>query len=209
MPDPHPAPLAAPLQPVVEAEELRQRGLEPVLGAPCVVLEIGFGRGELLMDLAAARPQRRFLGAEVSRKRVARVARRVIRAGLPNCFLVHAPAEYLLERVLPPASVETCWICCPDPWPKKRHHKRRLIQPALVERLVTALGPGGELHIATDHPGYRDWIAEVMAGAAGLDNLNAPAPFGDKRPERRLTAYEQEWLAEGRSMAYFDYRRVS
>jgi tRNA (guanine-N7-)-methyltransferase len=177
------------------------------LGSPSIVLEIGFGRAELIMDLAEAAPERRFLGVEVSRKRVVKAGRRIVKRGLRNCFLMHAPAEYLLERVLPAGCVEECWICCPDPWPKKRHFKRRLIQGAFLERLVAALAPGAPLHIATDHPGYADWITEVMREAKGLENLHAPAAFSRERPDRRLTAYEAEWLEEGRSMAYFDYRR--
>ncbi|MCE2390659.1 MAG: tRNA (guanosine(46)-N7)-methyltransferase TrmB [Proteobacteria bacterium] len=192
---------------VVEAERLARDGLAAVLGRPKVVLDIGFGRAELLMDLAHERPERCFLGVEVSRKRVAKAARRVHRRGLTNCFLLHATAEYAVERVLPERSVSECWICCPDPWPKKRHHKRRLIQAPFVDHLVRLLEPDAPLHIATDDPAYADWIAEVMRTDRGLTNLHAPRPYSRVRPERRATAYEQEWLDEGRRMAYFDYRR--
>ena len=82
----------------------------------------------------------------------------------------------------------------------------RVIIP-FIERLVGALLPGALLHIATDHPGYAEWIVEVMRDAKGLENLHAPAALSRERPERRLTAYEADWLEEGRSMAYFDYRR--
>ena len=207
MSDPDSAGLASQPDPIVEAEILRERGLVAVLGSASTVLELGFGRAELIMDLAEAAPQRRFLGVEVSRKRVVKAGKRVIKRGLRNCFLMHSTAEYLLERVLPPGCVEECWINCPDPWPKKRHFKRRLIQGPFIERLAGALLPGALLHIATDHPGYADWIADVMRDAKGLENLHAPAAFSRERPERRLTAYEAEWLEEGRSMAYFDYRR--
>jgi tRNA (guanine-N7-)-methyltransferase len=197
----------AALGPCIEAEQLRALGPHALLGHASLVLEIGFGRAELLMDLAEAAPGRAFLGVEISRKRVVKAARRVQRRGLTNCFLLHAPAQYALERVLPPGCAVECWINCPDPWPKKRHFKRRLIQPAFVALLVRVLAPGARLHIATDHPGYAEWIAQVLSEAPGLENLHAPAPFSSRAPPRRLTAYEQEWLAEGRAMAYFDYRR--
>ena len=187
---------------IVSSEELRERCL-----AARVVLEFGFGRGELLLDLAEAEPARAFVGVEISRKRVEKVAKRAEKRGLANVWLLHAPAEYALERVLPPGCVEECWINCPDPWPKKRHWRRRLIQPLLLERLAAALAPGALLHIATDHVGYRDWIADVMAGQSAFVSLHA-APWSESRPARRETAYEAEWRAEGRTLSYFDYRRA-
>ena len=189
---------------MVSGEELRERGLS----AERIALELGFGRGELLLDLAEASPKRAFLGVEISRKRVEKVARRAEKRELANVFLLHAPAEFALERVLPPGRVDECWIHCPDPWPKKRHWRRRLIQGPLVERLAGALAPGALLHLSTDHPGYRDWIAEVMATQIWFTNLHAPAPWTAEPPPRRATAYESEWRAEGREIAYFDYRRA-
>jgi tRNA (guanine-N7-)-methyltransferase len=193
---------------VVEAERLRVQGLEHCLGAPPIVLEIGFGRAELLMDLAEERPEQAFLGVEVSRKRVLKAGRRISRRGLENVRLVNAPAEYLLERVLPASCVSECWINCPDPWPKKRHFKRRLVRRTFLEQLARALVPGALLHISTDHEGYRDWIAEALVGAPDFDNLHAPDRWSSQPPARRETAYEAEWRAEGRSLAYFDYRRT-
>jgi tRNA (guanine-N7-)-methyltransferase len=194
--------------PIVSGEELIERGLGARLGAERVVLELGFGRGELLLDLAEQSPGRVFLGVEISRKRVEKVARRAEKRGIANVFLLHAPGEYALERVLPPASVEECWINCPDPWPKKRHWRRRLVQGALVEKLARVLAPGALLHLSTDHEGYRAWIADVMAAQDAFVNLHAPAPFVGERPPRRETAYEAEWRLAGRTMAYFDYRRA-
>src|SRR4030095_10168933 len=104
--------------PVVAGEELRERGLKAVLGAEQIVLELGFGRGELLLDLASARPARVFLGVELEHKRVEKMARRAEKLALANLFLLHAPAQYALERVLPPACVEELWIHVPRPSPK-------------------------------------------------------------------------------------------
>jgi tRNA (guanine-N7-)-methyltransferase len=195
------------LEVAVEAEALRERGLAAIVGPPPIVLEIGFGRAELVIDLARTQPERRFLGLEVSRKRVVKAARRVERAELVNLKLVHGPAEYLLERVLQPASIAECWINFPDPWPKKRHFKRRLFQPATVARLARVLEPGALLHAATDHMGYAEWIDEILSKVPEIENTHAPAAWSDERPGRRETGYEAEWLAEGRHIAYFDYRR--
>ncbi len=170
------------------------------------MLEIGFGRGEALIEMARAAPDRTFLGVEVSRKRALKGARRVDRAEVPNVRIVCSTAEYLLERVLPDGSIAECWVNFPDPWPKKRHHKRRLIRPELVRRIVRVLEPGALLHIATDHAAYATWIAEVMREAPGLRNLHAPDSCSRAQPCRPETGYEAEFLAEGRIISYFEYR---
>jgi len=195
------------LKPVLEAEELLLRGVAACVGPPPVVLEIGFGRADLILELARSQPERCFLGVEVSRKRVEKSARRVIGAGLTNVKLVHAPAEYLLERVLPEASIAECWINCPDPWPKKRHHRRRLVTPEFTLGMARVMVPDAVLHISTDHAGYSEWMHEVMAKAPGFRNLHAPAAMSMCRPQRPETAYEAEWIAEGREIVYFDYLR--
>ena len=192
---------------LVEAEELRERGLAAYLGPGPIVLEIGFGRAELLMALAEREPARRFLGLEVSRRRAEKAAKRVERRGLTNVRLLHAPAEYVLERVLPARSVEECWINCPDPWPKKRHHKRRLLQPAFLRHLVGTLVERAELHVSTDHRAYAEWIHQVLSGTSGLRNLHGPRAWSEQAPGRPQTAYEEEWRAEGRRLCYFDYAK--
>jgi tRNA (guanine-N7-)-methyltransferase len=196
----------ASLTPVIEAEDLRARGLEACLGVPAIVLEIGFGRADFLMALADGEPKRHFLGVEISRKRVEKAGRRVRRRELSNVHLIRAPAEYLLARVLPEASVEACWINCPDPWPKKRHHRRRLLNGEFLDRLGRVMLPGSALHISTDHQGYAEWIHDVLSKADGFYNLHAPQPWSSQSPKRPQTAYEAEWLAEGRTIVYFDYR---
>jgi tRNA (guanine-N7-)-methyltransferase len=195
-----------PLDPVIEAEELRKRGLRPCLRVQSVVLEIGFGRAEVPIEMARAAPDCVFLGVEVSRKRVHRAGRRVARAGIQNLRLIHATAEYVLERVLPDRCVSECWINFPDPWPKKRHHKRRLIRPDVVRQLARVLERGALLHVSTDHRDYAEWIAEVMETAPNFVSLHA-GRWASVRPARPETAYEADFLAEGRTIAYFDYRR--
>ncbi len=201
-----PGPAVAGLSVVLEGEALREGGLDACFDGRPVVLEIGFGRAELILGLAQADPARGYLGVEVSRKRVAKAASRAERARIGNVRLVHANAEFLVERVLPPASICECWINFSDPWPKKRHFRRRLFQPEFVAQLSSVLEPGAPLHAATDHVGYAAWIDEVLAGAPGLENLCAPRPWSANAPARPVTAYEVEWLAEGRRIAYFEYR---
>ena len=185
-----------------------QRVFAPALAPPLrLAVEIGFGRGEFLMRLAADQPDVAFVGIEYSFKRVLKVARRLARTQLTNVRLVQAEGRQAVRELLEPASVEAFWINFPDPWPKKRHHKRRLIQPGFVREAAGRLVPGGHLHVATDHVAYAEQIHEVLCKEPRLENAYAPRPFLREVPGRKPTAYELEWRAEGRALHFFGYRR--
>jgi tRNA (guanine-N7-)-methyltransferase len=196
----------------VGADELRTRGVRavfaPELGptAPLVV-ELGFGRGEFLLHLAAGAPEVAHLGVELSHKRVLKLARRLARTELRNVRLVEARAELVVRECLSPGSVQAFWVNFPDPWPKKRHHRRRLLQPELVKELAVRLAPGGELHVATDHVAYAEAIHLALSGEPLLENAAAPAAWLAEVPGRKPTAYELEWRAEGRPLHFLEYRR--
>jgi tRNA (guanine-N7-)-methyltransferase len=196
----------------VAADDLRARGWDaifaPDLGseAPRVV-ELGFGRGEFLMDLAANAPHEAHLGVELSRKRVLKMARRLARTALRNVRLVEGRAEVVVRECLGGGSVRAFWVNFPDPWPKKRHQRRRLLQPDLVRELALRLVPGGELHVATDHVGYAEAVDATLSGEPLLENAAAPARWLAEVPGRKPTAYELEWRAEGRPLRFFEYRR--
>ena len=176
------------------------------LGEPFpLVVELGFGRGEFLMHLATTSPTRAHVGVEVSRKRVLKMARRVAKTELRNIRLIHGTAERFSDGCLTPASVERVWINFSDPWPKKRHHPRRLVQPGLVQRLSDSLIPGGALEIATDDSAYAEHIDSVLRAAPGLENAFAPDPWRADVPGRFPTAYELAWRAEGRSLHFWRY----
>lgn len=193
----------------VEPERVRDEGWEkifaPVPAAPLVV-EIGFGRGEFLRALAEASPGTAHLGVEVSFKRVLKLARRLACSELVNVRLVAAPAEEVLRDLLAPASVHTFWINFPDPWPKKRHARRRLLSPAILARLADRLEPGGHLHVATDHVAYAEEIDADLRAEPALENALAE-PFVRDVPGRMRTAYELEWRAEGRPLHFWHYTR--
>ncbi len=174
-----------------------------------LVLEIGFGRGEFLLALAAADPKSAFLGVEYSAKRVLKMARRLARSELRNVRLLEARGEAVLQELLPEASLAECWINFPDPWPKKRHHRRRLIQPPFLRRLALRLRPEGLLHLATDHVGYAEAIDAALRGEPLLENVFGPEPFLREVSGRLPTAYELEWRAEGRPLHFWCYRRTA
>jgi len=193
-------------------EELRDRGVAaafaPDVARPLpLVVELGFGRGEFLLALAEAQPERAFLGVENSGKRVHKRARRLARLPLRNVRIVQARAEDVVAELLPEGSVETFWINFPDPWPKKRHQRRRLVQSGFARALALRLAPGGRLELATDDADYAAQMDAVLAGEPLLENALAPHAFAREVPGRKPTAYELEWRAEGRSLHFFTYRR--
>jgi tRNA (guanine-N7-)-methyltransferase len=194
-------------------DEMREKGLR-ALFAPDVaeplplVVELGFGRGEFLESLAADARDTAFLGVECVFRRVLKMARRLARSELANVRLVEARAEEVVE-LLPPESVASFWINFPDPWPKKRHHGRRLLKPPFVAELALRLIRGGELQVATDHVGYAEQIDRVLSHEPSLENALAPASFVAEIAGRRVTAYEAEWRAEGRPLHFWTYRRAT
>ena len=198
----------------ITADDVRAKRLEGIFAGEVahalpLVLEIGFGRGEFLLGLAEEARGRAFLGVEYSEKRVLKTARRLARTELRNVRLMRASAEQVICEILPVGSLASVWINFPDPWPKKRHHRRRLLQPGFVRELAQRLTAAGELHVATDHSAYAGFIAEVLAAEPLLENLVAPAPWLSEVTGRRSTAYELEWRAEGRPLHFFEYRRAS
>lgn len=170
-----------------------------------VVLEIGFGDGEVLATLAARHPERDFLGIEVHRPGVGRLLQRLEGDGLDNVRVVCADAVEVLRDRVPPASLDRVNVFFPDPWPKKRHHKRRLIQPPFVALLARALRPGGILHLATDWADYAAHMREVMAESPGFEAVD-PSGAADERAE---TKFERRGERLGHRTCDLVYRRMS
>lgn len=197
----------------VSLEDACEKGwaalFEPELAPPLrLVVELGFGRGEFLRGLAAAAPGTAHVGIERSHRRVLKFARRIAKTGEGGIRVVEGRAEEVVARGFADASVAAFWVNFPDPWPKARHQRRRLLQPSFVALLASRLVPGGELQVATDHPGYAEQIDAVLAAEPRLENALA-APFVAEVPGRPCTAYEAMWRAEGRPLHFFTYRRRS
>jgi tRNA (guanine-N7-)-methyltransferase len=171
-----------------------------------VVLEIGSGMGETTFALAQAAPEVNYLAVDVYPPGLAQLMMRAEAAGLTNLRLLRGDAVVLLERHLAPASLSAVRIFYPDPWPKKKHHKRRLVQPSLVAEVARRLAPGGTLHLATDWEHYAEHMAEVCAAEPGLRNLHDGwAPRPEWRP---LTKFESRAEVEGRVSRDLLYERV-
>ena len=164
-----------------------------------VAVEIGSGKGTFLVAQARAEPQVDFLGIEWARKYYRHAVDRVGRWGLTNVRLLRTEAATFLRDFVPDGSVDCFHIYFPDPWPKKRHHKRRLLQTANVETLLRCLKPGGEIRLATDHKDYFDQIRRVMAGFGDrLQEIEFPRPAGARDNERTGTNYERKYVKADR-----------
>ncbi len=169
-------------------------------------LEIGFGMGDQLLALAEAHPEIDFIGVEVYRPGVGRLLARAEAAGLGNLRVACEDAVECLAR-LPEGALEAIYILFPDPWPKKRHHKRRLIQRPFTDRLARALTPGGRLHLATDWEDYAQWMREVLDETPGLVNLHPEPGFAPRPAWRILTKFERRGLRRGHGVWDLAYRR--
>jgi tRNA (guanine-N7-)-methyltransferase len=169
--------------------------------APLVV-EIGSGAGEATGPLAAARPECNVLAFEVWRPGVAEGLAHAAAAQAGNVRFLGVDAVWSLEHLLGPASVAELWTFYPDPWPKKRHHKRRLVTPAFAALAASRLAPGAAWRLATDWPDYAEVIREVLDAEPLLEG--GPVPRWAERPSTR---FERRGLDAGRPLADFCYRR--
>jgi tRNA (guanine-N7-)-methyltransferase len=159
------------------------------------ILEIGFGMGNATAEIARNQPENDYLGVEVHTPGVGALLKRIGELDLTNLRIVQHDAVEVLRHMLPEASLDGIHIFFPDPWHKKRHHKRRLIQPAFVELLASRLKPGGYLHLATDWEDYAQQMLGVLGANHHLRNMaEAYSPRPDYRP---LTKFEQRGLRLG------------
>lgn len=170
-----------------------------------VWLEIGFGNGEALHHMARLDPDINFVGIEVHRPGVGRLLNAVEADGLTNVRVICADAAEVIRDHVGTGSLARTLVFFPDPWPKKRHHKRRLIQPAVTAELARVLAPGGMLHLATDWPDYAEHMQAVLAGEPRFEGLAA----GDaRRPEYRpRTRFEARGENKGHAVVDLFYRR--
>lgn len=172
-----------------------------------VVLEIGFGMGWSLVQMAREAPDKDFIGIEVHRPGVGKLLHDMAEQRVDNIRVYCDDAVEVLERCIPDASLATVQIFFPDPWHKKRHHKRRLIQPEFVQRLRQKLAIGGVLHAATDWQDYAEHILAVMNAAPGFRN-QAGADYAPRPAHRPTTKFEQRGERLGHGVWDLLFERV-
>lgn len=155
------------------------------------MIEIGFGAGEALLEFARQHPQMNCLGIEVHPPGVGHLLLDLEEAKITNVRVVAQDAVEVLRDRIAPASIDLIHIFFPDPWPKKRHHKRRLIQPAFARLLASMLVPGGVLRLATDWEHYAHHMRDVLDSSTELHNLSPTSDFMPRETSRVLTRFER------------------
>ncbi len=171
------------------------------------VLEIGFGMGETTASIAQTHPEHNYLGVEVHSPGVGSLLKLIDAQGLANLRIIQHDAVDVVAQMIAPTTLDGIHIFFPDPWPKKRHHKRRLIQPPFAALLASRLKPGGYLHLATDWHDYAVQILEVLSAEAQLSNAAAGfAPRPDYRPD---TKFERRGLRLGHGVWDILFRRTA
>jgi len=173
-----------------------------------VILEIGSGMGESTAALAAAAPGVDHVAVEVYQPGLAQLLMRIRDLGLTNLRLLRGDAVQLLREHVEPGSLTGIRVYFSDPWPKRRHHKRRLIQPAFVALAASRLRPGGTLHLATDLAHYAEWMRQVCEAEPALRNTTADGGWTPRPEWRPLTKFEQRARVEGREVRDLIYVRV-
>lgn len=171
------------------------------------VLEIGFGNGESLAAMAAAAPYTDFIGIEVHRPGVGHLLLAIERLALQNLRVCCHDAVEVLERQIPDASLDRVHIFFPDPWHKKRHHKRRIVQPPFIALVAKVLVPGGRFHLATDWEPYaQDMLAQLNASAE-FENLSPDGGYAPRDAARAPTRFERRGHRLGHGVWDLSYRR--
>jgi tRNA (guanine-N7-)-methyltransferase len=171
-----------------------------------LVLEIGFGNGDTLVQQALENPDLNFVGIEVHEPGVGHCLLRAHEAGLSNLKLIRHDAIEVLGSQIPAESLQRVNIYFPDPWPKKRHHKRRMIQPAFLDLLHSRLEAGGTLHIATDWANYAEHIDEILSHSRLFECAERREHDGEMPLDRPRTKFERRGLRKGHRI--WDWRYV-
>lgn len=172
-----------------------------------VHLEIGFGNGDALAAMAAAHPENNFLGIEVHRPGVGSLLRRCATEQLDNVRVMSVDAKDVLERQIAPGSLAAVYVFFPDPWPKKRHHKRRLVQPEFVALVRGRLAFGGLFRLATDWQDYAQQMLAVLSADPELENLAGAGQYASRPSERPITRFEQRGARLGHGVWDLAFRR--
>lgn len=159
-------------------------------------IDLGCGDGKFVLEMAQHYPERNFLAVERLLGRVRKVCRKSKNLGLENLKVLRLESLYTLEWLLPAEAADRIHLLCPDPWPKAKHHRRRLFQEPFLNAVTRVLKGGGELLFKTDHPEYYDWSVEHLDSFAGLEN----SPWNEEDFFYPKTDFQLQWEAEGKTL---------
>ena len=175
--------------------------------APCT-LEIGFGNGDALATMAEQQLDTDFIGIEVHRPGVGRLLQQLAERELSNVRIMREDAVQILNSCFPDNSLDRLLLFFPDPWHKKRHHKRRIVQPGFVELLARKIKPGGYLHMATDWEDYARHMLKVMGQSAAFSNCAGTGNYSQRPDYRPVTKFEQRGQRLGHGVWDLLYKRA-
>ena len=174
-----------------------------------LVVEIGFGNGETLVEMANAEPNKGFVGIEVHRPGVGHALLKIEQTGVENLRLIRHDAVEVLRDFIKEASLSRVQVYFPDPWPKARHHKRRIIQQPFTNLIYRKLCDGGELHCATDWENYAEWMRDVFVTDEKWVNLGGEDGFAPRPSWRPLTKFEQRGINKGHGVWDLRYGKTN
>ncbi len=174
-----------------------------------LALEIGCGMGDFVTRMAQIHPDWNFIAIDYYNKGCVKTCKRIDGLELNNVRVVRDEARGFMERCIPHESLRAVVINCPDPWPKKRHRKRRLVNAAFVGFLAQFMMPGADFHFATDFDDYGDDVAAMMPGISGFENVLAPDLYRHEREQYPLSKYMIKFMAEGKRIYFIHYRKVT
>jgi len=173
-----------------------------------VIVEIGFGNGESTWRMAQQEPDKNFIGIEVHKPGVGQLLMALDAQGIDNVRIACEDAVPFFQRRIPPGSLAGVRIYFPDPWPKKRHHKRRLIQPEFVRQLAQCVASGGILHLATDWQPYAEHMLDVLGGSSAFRNLSSSGDYSERPEWRPHTRYEERGKGLGHKVRDMLFERT-
>jgi tRNA (guanine-N7-)-methyltransferase len=173
-----------------------------------LALEIGCGIGDFIVKTAADFPERNFIAIDFYNKGCWKTCRRLDRAGLSNVRVLRVEARDFITRMIASGSLSAVYINCPDPWPKKRHRKRRLVNRGFMEFIGGYMSHGADFFFATDFDDYGIEVAGMLAGLEGFANRLSPDLYRHELSEYHLSKYMQKFMAQGKKIYFVHYRKT-
>jgi tRNA (guanine-N7-)-methyltransferase len=173
-----------------------------------LIIEIGFGNGDSLAKMAAENPEKNYIGIEVHRPGVGHLLMKIEEMQLSNVRIYCHDAIEILEQRVPNENLAGLHLFFPDPWHKKKHHKRRIVRDNFVELLARKLAPNGYFHAATDWENYAEWMLEILNRAPNFENLSPTQTFCERPDYRPLTKFEQRGIRLGHGVWDVMFKRV-
>ena len=173
-----------------------------------LALEIGCGIGDFIVRTAVDQPDRNFIAIDYYNKGCCKTCRRIDRAEVANVRVLRVEARLFIAERLAKGSLAAVYINCPDPWPKKKHRKRRLVNRQFMEFIRDYLAPGGDFYFATDFDDYGIDVAGMLAGVEGFANRLVPDLYRHELPEYHLSKYMRKFMEEGKRIYFVHYRKM-